>query len=843
MRASDLPLDPAQVRVHFPAELRALRQWVLWKLEEREKGKKPTKVPYATSGSHAKSTDSATWGTLEEALAAHSGGKFTGVGFVFNGEGVVGVDLDHCRDADSGAIAPWARSILDSLHSYSELSPSGTGIHALVRGVLSGGGRKRLVKTKGAHPEAGVEIYDRSRYFTVTGRRLPEYPAGLVERQEDVDRLYASLDKKATKTGSPPGRPAPPASHLALLADDEVLRRAQAARNGGAFQRLWNGDTADYAGDDSAADLALCSHLAFWCGGNRDQMDRLFRRSGLYREKWERPDYRERTFAKALDGRTEFFEPGQHRDGDGDPDNPWPTPGWKVALQCAKEDMEPWPAPRPLPALEVEPPPLPGDLLPSALRPWLEDAAERISVPLEFVAMPGLVSLGAIVGRGCGIRPKRMDDWTVVPNLWGAIVSGPGRMKSAAASEGTRLARRLAANAAKEYQERMEANRQAIDVLDARRAGLKDRVKQLTRQGKDISGVEEELTAIDEKLSELCRPERRYTIADATTAKLAALLADNPRGLCLVRDELAALFMAMTRSGCEGDREFYLESWNGTGSFVVDRIGRGTIHVPALCLSVFGSIQPGKLRSFIEEATGTGAGADGLLQRLQLLVWPGNLGAFVNVDRHPDTVAREAAFKVFERLAGVIPAVEKDEDTGIPILRFAPDAQEMFDAWRAELEVRLRSQDLDATPAFAAHLAKYRSLIAALALLLHLAETAAAGEDPGPVPLRAVQRAGAFVDYLEIHARRVYAMEVHREAHAAHDLLRRLREGQVDSRTPVRDIQRRGWSGLSTQGAVVQALRLLEEHGWVRLVDDRRGAGAGRPSKRVLLHPDLRGGA
>lgn len=515
----------------------------------------------------------------------------------------------------------------------------------------------------------------------------------------------------------------------------------------------------------------------------------------------------------------------------------------RVAAPEVRAVEEPWPAPRPLPTLEVEPPPLPGDLLPSALRPWLEDAAERISVPLEFVAMPGLVSLGAVVGRGCGIRPKRKDDWTVVPNLWGAIVSGPGRMKSAAASEGTRLSRRLAANAAKEYRERMEANKPAIDVLDARRAGLKDRVKHLTRQGKDISGMEEELAAIDEKLAELCRPERRYTIADATTAKLAALLADNPRGLCLVRDELAALFMSMTRSGCEGDREFYLESWNGTGSFVVDRIGRGTIHVPALCLSVFGSIQPGKLRSFIEEATGTGAGADGLLQRLQLLVWPGNLGAYVNVDRHPDTVAREAAFAVFERLSGVIPAVEKDEDTGIPILRFAPDAQEMFDAWRAELEARLRSADLDATPAFAAHLAKYRSLIAALALLLHLAETAAAGEDPVSVPLRAVQRAGAFVDYLEVHARRVYAMEVHREAHAAHELLRHFREGHIDSGAAVREVQRRGWSGLSTQDAVVKALRLLEEHGWVRLVEDRRDPRGGRPSKKVLLHPDLRGGA
>lgn len=515
----------------------------------------------------------------------------------------------------------------------------------------------------------------------------------------------------------------------------------------------------------------------------------------------------------------------------------------RPAAPTAVTVEEPWPAPRPLPPREIAPPPLPGDLLPTALRPCLEDTAQRLSVPLEFVTMPALVALGSAVGRACGIRPKRKDDWTVVPNLWGAIVSGPGKLKSAAASEGTRFLRRLASNASKEYRERMEANKQHIEVLDARRAGLKERVKKLAREGKDSAGSEEELAAIDAQLADLCRPERRYIIADATTAKVAALLADNTRGLCLVRDEVAGLFLSMTRSGCEGDREFYLEAWNGTDPYDVDRIGRGTIHIPALCLSVFGSIQPGKLQAFIEEATGSGSGADGLLQRLQLLVWPGDLGPFVNVDRYPDADARETAFRVFQRLAGDFPNIERDGDSGIPFLRFAPDAQELFYTWRAELETRLRSEELEASPAFAAHLAKYRSLIAALALLHYLAECAAAELDPVAVSLASVQKAAALVEYLEVHARRVYAVEIHREAHAAHDLLRRLREGDADSGVSVRDLQRRGWSGLTTPEDLTTALRTLEEHGWVRVVEGDREGKSGRPSKKVLFHPDLRGTA
>lgn len=116
--------------------------------------------------------------------------------------------------------------------------------------------------------------------------------------------------------------------------------------------------------------------------------------------------------------------------------------------------------------------------------------------------------------------------------------------------------------------------------------------------------------------------EKRFKTNDATVEKIGALLLDNPNGIMIIRDELSGWLKTLEKAGREGDREFFLESWNGYGSFTVDRIGRGTLHIPSLCLSIFGGLQPGKLDAYISQALNSGAGDDGMLQRFQLLMYP-----------------------------------------------------------------------------------------------------------------------------------------------------------------------------------------------------------------------------
>jgi len=156
----------------IPPELKALPQWVVWREEIRE-GKK-TKVPYQPRNPKRKasSTKPDTWGTFEQALNVAKTNGFGGIGYVFSVEDpYCGVDLDHCRDPVTGEIAQWAWEIIRRLNSYTEISPSGTGVHILIEGTVPPGGN-----SKGLPGGGKVEMYSQGRYFTMTGHHLGGTP-------------------------------------------------------------------------------------------------------------------------------------------------------------------------------------------------------------------------------------------------------------------------------------------------------------------------------------------------------------------------------------------------------------------------------------------------------------------------------------------------------------------------------------------------------------------------------------------------------------------------------------------------------------------------------------------
>src|SRR5215210_599109 len=276
--------------------MRGLRQWLCWRSEEREG--KPTKIPYSPiTGGRASSTSPETWAGYEEAVRACKEEGYTGVGFVFTPEDdLCGVDLDGCLDPLTEEIEPWAWTIIEELDSYTEISPSGKGVHILVRAALP----------EGRNRKGRFEAYDRGRYFTVTGRHLAGSPQRIENRQEELRCVIRRVFGEENTNG----HTMPVAVHEPVangLSDEEVIQKALAASNSERFSRLWNGDTSGY-GSHSEADLALCGMLAFWTGGDATRIDTLFRESGLYRDKWERKDYRNRTIMEALSGKTEFYK-------------------------------------------------------------------------------------------------------------------------------------------------------------------------------------------------------------------------------------------------------------------------------------------------------------------------------------------------------------------------------------------------------------------------------------------------------------------------------------------------------------------------------------------------------
>jgi hypothetical protein len=272
------PLCKVNLRA-IPEELQKLPRWVFWKWTR--KNGEWTKVPY-TPGieRRARPNDPSTWGTWDQIVnkPPDQGKEFDGIGYFFHeDDGYTGTDLDDAIDPETGELKPWAQEKVDKLSSYTETSPTQTGVKIVARGRKPSDKR---CKTKYADGE--VEMYHKARFFCLTGQRWPGTPEGVEERTQQIAEVYNEVFAKPEKE-----KARAPQSETPTLADDELLDKARAAKNGDKFARLYDGDTSDYGDDDSSADQALCNMLAFWTDKDAARMVRLFRGSGLMREKWD----------------------------------------------------------------------------------------------------------------------------------------------------------------------------------------------------------------------------------------------------------------------------------------------------------------------------------------------------------------------------------------------------------------------------------------------------------------------------------------------------------------------------------------------------------------------------
>jgi putative DNA primase/helicase len=269
VKPTPLPVCPQPI----PEALKTLGQWVCWAYtyQPRRNPTKPwTKVPkQPDSGRNARSTNPRTWGSFDQAMARYHGQGLDGIGFVVTeDDDYVAIDLDGCRNPETGEIQPWAQAIIDRFTSYTEVSPSGTGIRVFVKGKLPPHGRK-----KGA-----IEVCDRARFVTVTGCQLTETSSLIEDRQAELEAFHAEVfgARGAHASGHAPRawNGHGPSAHVS---DEAILEKARRSANGEKFAKLWAGDVSGYP-SQSEADLALCGILAFWTR-DRAQIDRLFRQS------------------------------------------------------------------------------------------------------------------------------------------------------------------------------------------------------------------------------------------------------------------------------------------------------------------------------------------------------------------------------------------------------------------------------------------------------------------------------------------------------------------------------------------------------------------------------------
>jgi putative DNA primase/helicase len=272
---------------NIPAELQARPQWVLWRFEHRNG--QWTKPPFQPDYRLADVTNPATWSSFNTVTAAYWRHNFEGVGFVVTGaDPFIAWDFDHCLDGSRITDRRVAEYVA-RLASYTEVTPSGTGLRVLVRGQLPDGGRRK----------GSLEVYDAHRFVTCTGNPYQQARRSIMDRQHEVNAIHGEI----FTTTRAPTRHQQAVTGYSAHTDDALLKLARAAKNGARFSALY--DCGDWRGQgypsQSEADLALCTLLAYWTQGDKARIDSLFRQSALMRGKWaNRSDYRERTLNEAM---------------------------------------------------------------------------------------------------------------------------------------------------------------------------------------------------------------------------------------------------------------------------------------------------------------------------------------------------------------------------------------------------------------------------------------------------------------------------------------------------------------------------------------------------------------
>ena len=486
--------------------------------------------------------------------------------------------------------------------------------------------------------------------------------------------------------------------------------------------------------------------------------------------------------------------------------------------------IEDWATPIPLPkGLPVKG--FDYDLLPESLRAWVRDISNRMQCPPDFPAVASIVSASSLIGARAVIRPKEKDSWEVTPNLWGCVVGRAGVMKTPAVKEVLNPLWKLDTKERQNHEVLIadwEHERYLAELIAKDNA---TKAKGLASKG--------EISQAKKLIGDAQIPPKpvgkRHIVNDSTVESLQELMAENCWGFLCFRDELYGLFKSMEKQGQEGARSFYLSAYDGNQPFTVDRIGRGSIHIPRTCLSLFGTIQPSRLEEYIRGAMQGGMGDDGLLQRFGLMVYPNAEGQFKYVDEQPNADAKEMAWAVFERLAELQP--NQDEPK---VWRFSKEAQALFLEWFVPFNNELKGGDLH--PAMESHLSKYRKLIPALALIFAQIDTPYSNQ---VVEVTELARALDWCEYLRSHAERIYQSATIPQTSGARVILKKVKSmALVDGFTP-REIAQKNWTGLNDVEAVRKALALLVDYDYLRVERTIATSVGGRSSERYFINPNI----
>ena len=813
---------------NIPSELQGWPQWVLWRCEERPDSAtgelKWTKPPYQPNGISAESDNPNTWVSFAEAKASYERGGFSGIGYVVTvdaeatadrsamvGDGITGIDLDHVVASKTGTIEPWAQSIVDRLNSYTEISPSGTGLRIFVYAKLPPKDRKI----------ANFECYESGRYLTITGNHLPGTPLTIEHRHEKMTAVHTEMFSERNKTR--PTKVNVPSGPPTDLADDALLQVAFAAKNGDAVSELYYGGLGKHS-SASEADLALCNHLAFYTGGDAARIDRMFRASDRMRYKWDSPRGNEtwgaQTIAMAIESQTEVHTGHSNGHTNGH------QPDQAHSVHSGDSVQGVWENPQPFASVEV--PDFPINALPIDLADYVSQEAEAKQVPID---LPGCLALGATAAAVAGnFKVFLNDDWSEPINTNIVVVLPSGERKSPAFKEvfGPMEEREQELVAAK-TPEILRAQTER-DILDKRLQNTKTEAAKADANSR--LSAEAEARELATELAETEIPVTPRLLADdATPEAVAGLLADQKGRLAIISTEGGIFDIIAGRySESAPNLDVYLKGYSGD-TIRVDRRGRPPEFIPNPCLTVVLTVQPDVIRDL--------AGKRGFRGRGFLARWNYSLPVSkVGFRNNNAPTVRPEAREQWKRIQFAILELPYPDNIGTPLARLSLGAHKKFQEYREEVEADLRpGGELD-------HLVDWGNKlcgnVARIAGLLHTIHWVGASGYPWGTQIspETMGNAISLGNYFKEHAKAAFAsMGADGRLVDAKRVWAAIVRHELKEFT-VRDLWQKVRGSFSKVADLEEVLDLLLDLGYIAAMPVPKKEGPGqRPSPRYAVNP------
>ena len=563
-----------QKTLDFPNYIKEKGLFCCWKYEERD-GRK-TKVPYnPCTGQMAKSNDKTSFTDYKTAVNVNG---YDGIGIgIFNG--ICAIDLDHCI-SETGELSNTAYEIVNLMHSYTEFSPSRKGLHILfcANGFVYDKSKYYIMNHK-----AGIEVYvagATNKYVTVTGECCENYEFG--DRTEELKQLL----KKYMCRPETNARNAINAVN-SDLSENELINLAKSSRNGTVFSSLWNGSTNGYL-SHSEADMALCSQLAFWTGKDEVLMDKLFRQSGLMREKWDRKQsgttYGAITIQKAIEHCKDVYTPRQPQI---DKQETQQTIGFAPLIPLTPQ----W----------NELPRFPVDALPVTVKNYVNAVAEHSQTSPDMAAV---ISLGVLAVCLQGkYKVEGTEGYYEPLSLYTVVIASPGERKSSVMRDMTEFLYEYEQEYNKSRSDEIRANNLKRETLERQIAGIQRQLER--KESKDLDYELQYLKSELEQTPEL-KPVRFFA-DDCSSEALTSLMAANGGTFSVISTEGGIFDIMAGRYSNKANIDIWLKGHCGDAVYV-DRMTREAECIMHPALSAILSIQPSVLDEIMSNTTMSGRG-------------------------------------------------------------------------------------------------------------------------------------------------------------------------------------------------------------------------------------------